>query len=191
MLSDTGDLGRVEQFTSNKTVGVKFLLFEFLFPLNWSNYYVGFFSSAQMFSIYQHRNEKYLLSFSLNMFNLAHFLYKVLFSIKSFPLWGNDFYSGFSFSSLRESNSLWPHEPQHARPPRPLPTSRVHPNPCALSWWCHPTISSSVVPFLPAFKLSQHQGLFQWVNSSHQVAKILEFQVQHQSFQWTPRTDLL
>ena len=43
----------------------------------------------------------------------------------------------------------------------------------------------------PAFNLSQHQGLFQWVSSSHQVAKVLEFQLQHQSFQWTPRTDLL
>ena len=38
---------------------------------------------------------------------------------------------------------------------------------------------------------SQHQSLFQWVNSSHEVAKVLEFQLQHQSFQWTPRTDLL
>ena len=37
----------------------------------------------------------------------------------------------------------------------------------------------------------QHEGLFQWVNSSHEVAKVLEFQLQHQSFQWTPRTDLL
>ena len=39
------------------------------------------------------------------------------------------------------------HEPQHARPPCPSPTPRVHPNPCPLSWWCHPTILSSVVPF--------------------------------------------
>ena len=45
--------------------------------------------------------------------------------------------------------------------------------------------------FPPALSLSQHQGLFQWVSSSHQVAKVLEFQLQHQSFQWTPRTDLL
>ena len=43
----------------------------------------------------------------------------------------------------------------------------------------------------PALNLSQHQSLFQWVSSSHQVAKMLEFQLQHQSFQWTPRTDLL
>ena len=46
-------------------------------------------------------------------------------------------------------------------------------------------------PSPPAPKPSQHQGLFQWVNSSHEVAKVLEFQLQHQSFQWTPRTDLL
>ena len=45
------------------------------------------------------------------------------------------------------SNTLWPHEPQHARPLCPSPTPGVHPNPCPLSWWCHLTISSSVVPF--------------------------------------------
>ena len=43
----------------------------------------------------------------------------------------------------------------------------------------------------PALNLSQHQGLFKWVSSSHQVAKVVEFELQHQSFQWTPRTDLL
>ena len=46
-------------------------------------------------------------------------------------------------------------------------------------------------PSPPALNLSQYQGLFQWVSSSHEVAKLLEFQLQHQSFQWTPRTDLL
>ena len=46
-------------------------------------------------------------------------------------------------------------------------------------------------PSPPAFNLSQHQGLFKWVSSSYQVAKVLEFQLQHQSFQWTFRTDLL
>ena len=44
--------------------------------------------------------------------------------------------------------SLWPHEPQHTRPPCPSLTPEVHPNPCPLSGWCHPTISSSVVPIL-------------------------------------------
>ena len=51
----------------------------------------------------------------------------------------------------------------------------------------HPLLS----PSSPALNLSQHQGLFQRVSSSHQVAKVLEFQLQHQSFQLTPRTDLL
>ena len=46
-------------------------------------------------------------------------------------------------------------------------------------------------PSPPAPNPSQHQGLFQWVNSSHEVAKVLELQLQHQFFQWTPRTDLL
>ena len=46
-------------------------------------------------------------------------------------------------------------------------------------------------PSLPALNLSQHQGLFQWVSSSHQVAKVLELQLQHQSFQWIFRTDFL
>ena len=46
-------------------------------------------------------------------------------------------------------------------------------------------------PSPPTFNLSQHQGLFQWVSSSHQVAKVLEFQLQHQSFQWIFRTDFL
>ena len=46
-------------------------------------------------------------------------------------------------------------------------------------------------PCPPAFNLSQHQGLFKWVSSLHQVAKVLEFQLQHQSFQWILRTDLL
>ena len=52
-----------------------------------------------------------------------------------------------SFSHSVMSDSLWPHEPQHARPPCPSPTARVYANPCPLSQWCHPTISSSVVPF--------------------------------------------
>ena len=57
--------------------------------------------------------------------------------------------------------------------------------------WVSDAIQPSHVPSSPspALNPSQHQGLFQWVNSSHQVAKVLEFQ--HQSFQWTPRTDLL
>ena len=103
---------------------------------------------------------------------------------------GHRNFSSVQFSHSVMSDSLQPHEPQHARPPCPSPTPGVHPNSCQLSQWCHPTISSSVLPSA-AFNLSQYQGLFKWVSSSHQVAKVLEFQLQHQSFQWTPSTDLL
>ena len=51
------------------------------------------------------------------------------------------------FSRSVVSDSLQLHESQHIRPPCPSPTPEVHPNPCPSSWWCHPTISSSVVPF--------------------------------------------
>ena len=56
-------------------------------------------------------------------------------------------FSSVQFSCSAVFDSLWPHEPQHARPRCPSSTAGVHPNPCPLSRWCHPTISSSVVPF--------------------------------------------
>ena len=61
-------------------------------------------------------------------------------------------------------------------------------NSCPLCQWCHPIISSSSPP---ALVLSQHQGLFQWVGSSHQMAEVLELQLQHQSYQRIFRTDFL
>ena len=64
----------------------------------------------------------------------------------------------FQFSSLAQlCLTLWPHESQHARPPCPSLTPGVYPNSCPLSRWCHPAISSSVVPVPPSFSLSQHQ----------------------------------
>ena len=59
------------------------------------------------------------------------------------------------------SNSLWPHEPQHTRPPCPSPTPGVHPNSCPLSRWCHPAISSSVVPFSSCPQFFPTSGSFQ------------------------------
>ena len=73
-------------------------------------------------------------------------------------------------------------EPQNIRPPCPSPTPGVHPNLCPLSQWCHPTISSSVIPFSSCPQSFPAPGSFKWVSSSHQVAKVLEFQLQHQSF---------
>ena len=98
--------------------------------------------------------------------------------------------SSVQFSHSVMSNSSWPHGLQHARLPSPSLTPRAHSNSCPLCQWCHPTSSSSVIPF-SAFNLSQHQGLFERVSSLHQVAKVLEFQLQHQSFQWIFRTDFL
>ena len=102
------------------------------------------------------------------------------------------FYSSVQFSSVAQScltpcnpmNRSTPGLPVHHQLPESTQT-HVH--------WVgdaiqpsHPLSSPS-----PAFCLSQHQGLFKWVSSLYQVAKVLEFQLQHQSFQWTPRTDLL
>ena len=96
------------------------------------------------------------------------------------------------FSRLVVSNSSCPHGLQHARPPCPSPTPGASSNSCPLSQWWHPTISSSVVPFSTC--LQSFLGIWltlQWVSSSCQLAKVLEFQLQHQSFQWIFRTDLL
>ena len=73
------------------------------------------------------------------------------------------------------SDYLQPHELQLARPPCPSPTPGLYSHSCPLSPWCHPTISSSVVPFSSCPNPSQNQGLFKWVSSSHQVAKYWSF----------------
>ena len=70
-------------------------------------------------------------------------------------------FSSVQFSHSVVSDSLQPHEPQHARPPCASPTPGVHPNPCPLSWWCHPTISSSVVPFSSCPQSFPTSGSFQ------------------------------
>ena len=86
-------------------------------------------------------------------------------------------FSSAQFSRSVVSNSLWPHESQRARPPCPSPTPGVHSNSHPLSQWCHPAISSSVIPFsscpqsLPASESFPMSQLFAW------VAKVLEFQL--------------
>ena len=72
-----------------------------------------------------------------------------------------------------------------------LTNSQSPPNPCPLCQWCHPTISSSAVPFSSCLQSFPDQGLFQWVSSSYRVPKVLKLQLQHQSFQWIFRTDFL
>ena len=94
------------------------------------------------------------------------------------------------FSCSVVSDSLWLHGLQHARPPCPPPTPGVYSNSCLSSQWCYPTILSSVIPFscLQSFPAS---GSFQMSQFSHQVAKGLEFQLKHHSFQWIFMTDFL
>ena len=103
----------------------------------------------------------------------------------------NIVFSSVQFSHSVVSNSLQPHEPQHARPHCQSPTPRIHPNSCPSSQWCHPAISSSVIPFsscpqsLPAsgsFPVSQ---LFAWGGQSIRVsasASVLPMNTQD----WSP-----
>ena len=107
------------------------------------------------------------------------------------PLYINPIY--FSLSSVTQScptlcdamNCSTPRLPVHHQLPE-FTQTHVHWVSDAIQQY-HPLSS----PSPPALNLSQHQGLFKWVSSSYQVAKVLEFQLQHQSFQWTLRTDLL
>ena len=100
-------------------------------------------------------------------------------------------FSSVQFSHSVVSDSLQPQEPQHARPPCPSPTPRVHSNSCPSSQWCHPTIYSSVIPFtsrpqsLPAsesFKMSQ---LFAWGGRSIGVSALASF-LPKKSQSWSP-----
>ena len=97
-------------------------------------------------------------------------------------------YYSVQFSRSVMFDSLRPHGLQRARPPCPSPTPRVHSNSCPLSRWCHPAISSSVVPFSSCHQSFPSSGSFQM---SQLFASGAKFQLQNQSFQWTPRTDLL
>ena len=82
------------------------------------------------------------------------------------------FFSSVQFSRSVVSHSLWPHESQHARPPCPSPTLGVYSDPCPSSRWCHPAISSSVIPFsscpqsLPASGCFPMSRLFAWGGQS-------------------------
>ena len=87
------------------------------------------------------------------------------------------------------SHSLWPHGLRHNRLLCPSLPPGVCSNSRPLSWWCYLTISSSAIPFSFCLKSFPVSGLFQWVSSSHQVAKVLELQCQ--SLQWIFRVDFL
>ena len=95
------------------------------------------------------------------------------------------------FSRAVVANSLWPHELQHARPPCPSPTPGVHLNSCPSSQWCHPAISSSVIPFSScpqsllaseSFPMSQ---LFTWGGQSSGVSALASV-LPNNSQDWSP-----
>ena len=83
-------------------------------------------------------------------------------------------FSSVQFSRSVMSDSLWPHELQHTRLPCPSPTPGVYSNSCLSSLWCHPAISSSVVPFSSCPQSLPPSGSFLIVNSLHEVAKVLD-----------------
>ena len=70
-------------------------------------------------------------------------------------------FSSVQFTCSVMSDTLWPREAQHIRPSYPSPTADVYPNPCSLSRWCHPTVSSSVVPFSSCHQSFPASGSFQ------------------------------
>ena len=92
--------------------------------------------------------------------------------LKFFLCLSNLSFSSVQFSHSVMSNSLQPHESQHARSPYPSPTPRFYSNSYTSSLWCHPAISSSVVPFSSCPQSLPASGFFQWVNSLHEVAKL-------------------
>ena len=79
----------------------------------------------------------------------------------SYLLLLQNFVTSVQFSRSVMSDSLQPHELQHTRPPCPSPTPRVYTNPCLSSWWCHPTISSSIVSFSSCLQSFPATGFFQ------------------------------
>ena len=128
----------------------------------------------------------FMILLGINLFKKSTFFFNLRSCCSNYLIIKSSF-SQFSRSVM--SNSLQPNGLQHASLPCPSPTPRACSNSCPLSWWCHPPSHPLLSPSPPTFNLSQHQSLFQWVSSSHQVAKVLEFQLQHQSFQWIFRTD--
>ena len=92
-------------------------------------------------------------------------LFKILENTNCFIVIRRTWVVVWVFSSVQlnhpfMSDSLQPHGLQHARPPRPSPTPGVYPNSCPLSWWCHPTISSSVIPFSSCLQCFPASGSF-------------------------------
>ena len=127
-----------------------------------------------------HRHNGILLSYKMNVFESV-----LIRWMKLEPIQFRSIQSLSCFWLSDSMNHSTPGLPVHHQLPE-FTQTHVHQVGAAIQQ-SHPLSSLS----LPALNLSQHQGLLKWVSSLHQVAKILEFQHQHQSFQWTTRTDIL
>ena len=118
-----------------------------------------------------------LLTISLFSISVGLFLF-LLYTLICFYFLASIYKWSVQFSRLVVSDSLQPHESKHARPPCPAPTPGVHSNSCPSSQWCHPSISSSVVPFsscpqsLPASEPFPMSQLFAWGGQSIEVSSL-------------------
>ena len=117
----------------------------------------------------------YISSVKVSSVSLSH--QEASISLLSFSIRG----SAVQLSHSDVSDSLWPHESQHARSPCPSPTPRVHSDSRPLRWWCHPAISSSVIPFsscpqsLPASDSFPMSQLFTWGSQTTGVSALASF----------------
>ena len=114
-------------------------------------------------------------------------------NIRKTKIMASDPISSLQFSSFTESCPTLCNPKNHSTPGLPVHHKLLESTKTHVHW-----VGDAIQPSYPLFSpsppvlnLSQNQSLFKWVSSSHQATKVLEFQLQHQSFQWTPRTDLL
>ena len=131
----------------------------------------------------------YMFKSKIDTFIWYQHITQVVEMIFSYKLYNK----GVQLSSVAQSCPTLCDPMNHSTPGLPVHQQLPEFTQTHVHWVCDAIqpfhLLSSLSP--PAPNPSQHQGLFPWVNSSHEVAKVLEFQLQHQSFQWTPRTDLL
>ena len=119
--------------------------------------------------------------FCFSYTNFSHFLMMNFFYYEKNTILKKKLFRSDQISRSVVSNSLQPHESQHARPPCPSPTPRVHSDSRPSSQWCHPAISSSVVPFsacpqsLPASESFPMSQLFAWGGQSTGVSALASF----------------
>ena len=127
---------------------------DFMVNMSWILWNLASFSPVELVNVF------IIIPSFVDIIYIHHFFLK----IPSKEEQECDYYAGscsVQFSRSVVSNSLWPREPQHARPPCPSPTPGVHPNSCPLNWWGHPTLSSSVVCFSSCPQSFPASGSFQ------------------------------